>query len=210
MKRNFVVACVLVLALALGLSATVGASVQGSAEPAAKKGTKKGKACKAKKAGKGKAGKSAAASAQKKGKGKGKGCKPKGKDTTGDKGTPAPTPPAASPFGDGAYGDVAARLSLTVSGGTTTAVLNYTPPGGCATISYTSQPATLTKSGDTWTASQTGAFSIGGQPANAKWDLTVKEPGLTYALNLTLDATLPVIGLCKWEGHPTGTLVKVG
>ena len=38
----------------------------------------------------------------------------------------------------------------------------------------------------------------------------MKEPGLTYALNLTLESTLPVIGLCKWEGHPTGTLAKVG
>ena len=213
MKRSFVVACVLALALALGLSATVGASVQGGAAPAAKKGAKKGKACKGKA---GKAGKSAVA-AQAKKKGKGKPCKSKGKGkgTGADKvtptpaPTPAPAPPAAAPFGDGIYGDPAAHLDLTVTGGAKTAVLKYTPPGNCLSVIYTSQPVTLTKSGDTWTANETRAFSIVGEAANVKWDLTVKDPGLTYALNLTMESNT-LIGPCKWEGHPTGTLTKVG
>ncbi|HET6999570.1 MAG TPA: hypothetical protein VFI03_13410 [Solirubrobacterales bacterium] len=210
MKRNFVVACALALALVLGLSATVGASVQGSAEPAAKKGAKKGKACKGK-AGKGKAGKSAVASAKKKG--KSKGCKPKGKAKGDDKAPVAPPappagPPAAAPLSDGTYGDPTTSVELTVSGGATTAVLKYVPPGDCVSINYTSQPVTLTKSGDSWTASETRAFSLVGEPANAKWDLTVKEPGLTYVLNFTLESDT-LIGFCKWEGHPTGTLTKV-
>jgi hypothetical protein len=206
MKRYFVVACVLALALALGLSTSAGASIyaEASAKPA-----KKGKGCKAK----GKAGKSAAASAKPK-KGKKKPCKAKGKSKPKDKGgddtTPTPAPPAAAPFGDGAYADAVAKLDLNVSSGASTVVIKYVPPGGCVTINYTSQPVTLTKSGDTWTASETRAFSVVGEPANVKWDLTVKEPGLTYALNLTLESTWPVVGLCKWEGHPTGTLVKTG
>ncbi len=203
---------VLALALALGLSATVGASVQGGAEPAAKKGTKKGKSCKGKA---GKAGKSAAATAQAKKKGKGKPCKAKGKskgkgtDKAAPAPAPAPAPPAATPLSDGTYGDASNLVELNVSGGATSVVLKYVPPGNCVSINYTSQPVTLTKNGDTWTANETRAFSLVGEPANVKWDLTVKEPGLTYALNLTLESNT-MIGACKWEGHPTGTLAKVG
>lgn len=205
MKRSFVTACVLALTLALGLSASAGASV--SAEVSAKP-AKKGKACKK---GKGKAGKSAAASAAPNKKGKKKPCKAKGKSKQKgkDTGEPTPAPPAAATLGDGAFKDAAAKLDLTVSGGATTVVLKYTPPGGCVTINYTSNPVTLTKNGDTWTASETRAFSLVGEPANVKWDLTVKEPGLTYALNFTMDSNT-MIGPCKWEGHPTGTLTKVG
>ncbi len=212
MKRSFVVACALALALVFGLSASAGAGTQVSAEPAAKKGAKKGKSCK-KKAGKGKAGKSAAAQAKKKG--KSKGCKPKGKKggNQGKNGAKVPdappvAPPAAAVLGDGLYGDPAKLLELNVSNGATTVVLKYVPPGFCAGINYTSQPVPLTKSGDTWTASETRSFTIIGEPANVKWDLTVKE-GLAYALNLTLESD-SMIGLCKGEGHPTGTLTKVG
>lgn len=219
MKRNFILVCISALVLALGLSATAGAKV--GAEISAKS-AKKGKACKGKagkKAGKHKAGKSTAAAARAKKKAKGKSCKAKNKSKSKgkDKGkgqgaSPSPVPPpvappAAIPFGDGTYGDAA--LQLNVSGGGTSVVLKYVPPGGCVSINYTSQPVTLTKNGDTWTASETRAFSIGGEPANAKWDLTVKEPGLTYALNFTLESKT-MIGPCKWEGHPTGTLAKVG
>ena len=208
MKRNFILVCVSALVLALGLSASAGAGVNAevSAKPA-----KKGKSCK-KKGGKKKAGKSTAATAQAKKKGKKKSCKAKSKPKhKGEEKTPpAPTPPAAAPFGDGTFQDPTARLELNVSGGATTIALKYVPPGGCLTINYTSQPVTLTKNGDTWAASETGTVTLGGFPANVKWDLAVKEPGFTYALNLTLESNPPVVGPCKWEGHPTGTLVKVG
>jgi len=192
MKRNFILVCVSALVLALGLSATVSAEVSATA---AAKGAKKGKSCK------GKAGKSSAASAQAKKKGKKKACKAKGKG----KGTQ----PGATPLSDGTYGDAANKVELNVSNGGTSAILKYTPPGGCVAINYTSEPVTLTKNGDTWTANETRAFSLVGEPANAKWDLTVKESGLTYALNFTLESNT-MIGPCKWEGHPSGTLAKVG
>ena len=188
MKRNFLLVCVSALVLALGLSTTAGAEV--SATAAAKKGAKKGKSCKG-------AGKSTAATAQKKG--KKKTCKAKGKGTQQD----------AASLSDGTYGDAASKVELSVSGGATTAVLKYTPPGGCVTISYTSQPVTLTKNGTAWTANEARAFSLVGEPANVKWDLTIKESGLTYALNFTMESNT-MIGPCKWEGHPTGTLAKVG
>ncbi len=194
MKRNFLLVCVSALVLALGLStsAAAGLSAEISAKPA-----KKGKSCK-KKGGKGKAGKSTAATAQAKKKGKSKPCKAKGT-----------APPAAAPLDDGTYGDAAAHLELSVSGGTSTVTLKYTPPGGCVGINYTSLPVTFTKSGATWTANETRAYNFVGDPANVKWDLTVKEPGLTYALNFTFESN-SMIGFCKWEGHPTGTLAKVG
>lgn len=191
MKRSFAVACVLALTLALGLSTSAGAGT--SAETSAK--SAKGKSCKGK-GKKPKAGKSTA-TAQAKKKGKSKGCKAKGKA----KGTAG--------LSDGTYGDAAKSLELNVSGGATTVVLKYVPPGFCAGITYVSEPVPLAKSGDTWTASETRTFSLVGESAKVKWDLSVKEPGLTYALNLTLESDT-MIGTCKGEGHPTGTLTKVG
>lgn len=200
MKRNFMLVCVSALVLALGLGSGVIASAEVGAQPAAKKGTKKGKGCKGKKAGKS----TATAQAKKKGKsckGKSKG---KGKDTVTPPAPPAP--PAAAPLSDGTYGDPASLLELKVSAGTV--VLKYVPPGFCAGLTYTSQPVPFTKSGDTWMANENRSFSLVGEPAVAKWDLAVKDPGLTYALNFTLESNT-MIGLCKGEGHPTGTLVKV-
>jgi hypothetical protein len=203
MKRNFMLVCVSALVLALGLSSSAVASAEVGANPAAKKGTKKGKACK-----KGKAGKSTA-TAQAKKKGKGKPCKgkPKSKGTTTTPQPTPPAPPAAAPLSDGTYGDPTSLLELKVSAGTV--VLKYVPPGFCAGLTYTSQPVPFTKSGDTWMANENRSFSLIGEPAVAKWDLAVKDPGLTYALNFTLESNT-MIGPCKGEGHPTGTLVKVG
>jgi hypothetical protein len=187
--------CVLALVLALGMGASAGASFENSAQLAAKKGAK-GKACKGKAGEQKNAGKSAAATAQAKKKGKKQTCKGKSK--------------ATGRLSDGTYSDQSQSLQVTISGGGTTALLEYSPPGFCASIDYSSEPVKFTKSGNAWKASETRTLSIGGLPATAKWDLTVKAPALTYALNFTLELESPIVGACKGEGHPTGTLTKGG
>lgn len=176
--------CVSALVIALGLSTGAVASAGVSAKPAAKKG----KSCK-----KGKAGKSAAALGKKKG--KGKPCKGKGKSE------------GTATLSDGAYEDAAQSLKLTVSNGTV--ILQYIPPGFCVAINYTSDSIPFTKSGGTWKASENRSFSLVGEPATVDWDLAVKDQGLEYALNFKLESNT-MIGLCKGEGHPKGTLTKVG
>jgi len=181
MKRSLILACVSALVVALGLSATAVAEV--SATAVASKGAKKGKSCK------GKAGKSAASAQAKK---KGKGCaKGKAKGAT---------------LSSGTYEDASQSLKLTVSGGS--AVLEYVPPGFCVAINYTSESVPLTESGGAWKASENRYFSLVGEPATAKWDLSVNSK-LEYVLNFKLEGKT-MIGPCEGEGHPKGTLTKVG
>lgn len=136
---------------------------------------------------------------------KGKSCKGKAKKGKGcAKGKGKAQGTALS---DGTYKDAAQSLTLTVSNGTV--ALEYVPPGFCITFNYTSDPAPPKKSGSAWTAGEDKAFSLVGEAATVKWDLTVKEPGLEYALDFKLESNT-MIGPCKGEGHPKGTLTKLG